>query len=57
MQNNLNNRVDLLALNSDLEREASALGTLNSIKNAGNLELTPFNGLGEIVSASTKTFD
>jgi hypothetical protein len=57
LQNNLNNRVDLLALNSDLEREASALGTFNSIKNAGNLELTPFNGLGEIVSASTKTFD
>ena len=44
-QNNVNNRLYLFYLNSDLERQAQALSTVSSrVKKAGNLKLIPFTG-------------
>jgi hypothetical protein len=57
-QNNVINRPDLLSLNSDLERQATSLGSFNSLKNAGgNLKFIPFTGYGEILMAASLAYD
>jgi hypothetical protein len=56
-QNNVNNRPDMIALNSDLEKEALALGLQNGAKYGGRLGMIPFTGYGEMITAVSLAYD